>query len=137
VNTAPILIVDDDSDDRQLLREAWKELGFPNPLLFFNTGEEVLQYLSAEKIIPFLTLCDVNIPKMDGFELKAKLLEDTSMNYRSIPFVFWSSEVSKKQIQKAYDLGVNGFFVKGNTFEEIKNSLIDIVNYWQKSRVPE
>ena len=137
MNTAPILIVDDDDDDRQLLQDAWTELGFPNTLFFFNAGEEVLNYLSTEKTIPFLILCDVNIPKMDGFELKAKLLEDASMNYVSIPFVFWSAEVSKKQIQKAYDLGVNGFFVKGSSFEEIKQSLVDIVNYWQKSKVPE
>lgn len=100
------------------------------------TGEELLQYLTSEGIIPFLILCDVNIPKMEGFELKAKLLEDNSLNYKSIPFVFWSSKLSKKQIQKAYDLGVNGFFVKGNTFEEIQKSLLDIVNYWQKSKVP-
>ena len=137
VNTAPIIIVDDDEDDKHLLQDAWKELGYPNPLLFLKTGEEVLHYLTAEQIIPFLILCDVNIPKMDGFELKAKLLEDSSTKYKSIPFVFWSSNVSNKQIQKAYDLGVNGFFVKDNTFDEIKQSLIDIVNYWQKSKVPE
>jgi CheY-like chemotaxis protein len=137
VNTAPILIVDADSDDRQVLQDAWKDLGFPNSLLFFATGDEVLHYLASEKVVPFLILCDVNIPKMDGFELKARILENTSMNYKSIPFVFWSSEVSNRQIQKAYDLGVNGFFVKGNTFEEIKQSLTDIVNYWQKSKVPE
>jgi hypothetical protein len=46
-------------------------------------------------------------------------------------------EVSNKKIQKAYSLGVNGFFVKGKSFEEIKQSLTDIVNYWQKSKVPE
>lgn len=137
MNTAPILIVDDDEDDRQLLQDAWTELGFPNALLFFNTGEEVMHYLYTERTTPFLILCDVNIPKMDGFELKAKLLEDSAMNYVTIPFIFWSSEVSKKQIQKAYDLGVNGFFVKGSTFEEIKQSLNDIVNYWQNSKIPE
>lgn len=136
MNTAPIVILDDDEDDRQLLQDAWRDLGYPNPLLFLNTGEELLRYLSSGGVIPFLILCDVNIPKMDGFELKAKLLEDSSTNYKSIPFVFWSSEVSNKQIQKAYDLGVNGFFVKGNTFDEIKESLVDIVNYWQKSKVP-
>lgn len=137
MKTTPILIVDDDNDDRQLLQEAWQELGYPNALHFFNNADEVLDYLYKEQVVPFLILCDVNIPKMDGFAFKEKLVEDTEMNYRSIPFVFWSSEVSNKQIQRAYDLGVNGFFVKGNTFDEIKQSLIDIVNYWQKSKVPE
>lgn len=137
MNTAPILIVDDDNDDRQLLVDAWRELGYPNTLLFFDSGEAVLHYLHVEKVVPFLILCDVNIPKMDGYDLKARLLKDTSMHYRTIPFVFWSSEVPKKQIRKAYDLGVNGFFVKGSTYEEMKQALADIVNYWQRSKVPE
>jgi CheY-like chemotaxis protein len=133
---APLLIVDDDSDDREFLQDAWKDLDFPNALVFFNNGEEVLRYLRYEKVSPFLILCDVNLPRMDGFELKKKILEDTEMNYKSIPFVFWSSQASKAQIQKAYDLGGNGFFVKANTFEETKQSLINIVGYWRKSKTP-
>jgi PleD family two-component response regulator len=73
---------------------------------------------------------------MDGFELKAKLLEDAEMNYKSVPFVFWSSLASTAQIQKSYELGGNGFFIKENTFEQIKQSLIHIVEYWKKSKVP-
>jgi CheY-like chemotaxis protein len=137
MNNGPILIVDDDPDDWEFLQEAWNELDFLNPLLFFQNGEDVLQYLKSDKQKPFLILCDVNIPKMDGFELKNELLKDRSTNYRSIPFVFWSTEVSKSQIQKAYDLGVNGFFVKENNFNGIKQSLIDIVKYWFNSKTPE
>jgi CheY-like chemotaxis protein len=74
---------------------------------------------------------------MDGFKLKEKLREDPSSNYKSTPFVFWSSAVSKSQIQKAYDLGVNGFFLKESSLHEIKNSLVYIVKYWLKSKVPE
>jgi len=137
MNTAPILIVDDDADDRDFLQHAWKELNYSNPLIFLNTGEELLNYLDTEKTPPFLILCDVNIPKMDGFKLKEKILEDPKMHYKSVPFIYWSSLASKAQIQKAYDLGGNGFFIKECTFEKIKQSLIDIVNYWQKSIVPE
>ncbi len=136
MNTAPIIIVDDDTDDRELLQDAWGELDYKNPLIFFNKGEDLLHYLKTEKTIPFLILCDVNIRKMDGFQLKEKLMEDTSLNYKSIPFVFWSSAASNAQIQKAYDLSVNGFFLKENNFEEIKQSLIDIVKYWLKSKAP-
>ena len=133
----PVVIVNDDEDDRAILEEAWKDLGFPNQLIFFTKGEDVLQHLRSESSPPFLVLCDVNIPRMDGFELKEKILNDSSINYKSIPFVYWSDEVSKSQIEKAYDLGGNGFFVKGNTFERIKKSLSSIVEYWSKSIVPE
>jgi CheY-like chemotaxis protein len=137
MNEGPILIVDDDGDDREFLKEAWNELDFPNRLLFFDGGQQILDYLNSEKVAPFLIICDVNIPKMDGFELKRRILENSSMNYKSIPFVFWSSQVSKTQIERAYDLGVNGFFVKDNNFNDLKQSLIDIVKYWRKSKTPE
>ena len=137
MTTGPILIVNNDEDDRELLKEAWRELGFPNTLLFFSNGRDVLEYLDSDKTTPFIILCDVNMPGMDGFELKEKILEDADMEYKSVPFVFWSDEVSKAQIQKAYDLGGNGFFLKGNSFDEIKESLSDIVHYWSKSKMPE
>lgn len=133
----PVLIVDDDEDDWDILKDAWNELDYDNPLIFFNTGKEVLQYLKSDEKTPFLILCDVNIPKMDGFELKKKILADSGSNYKSIPFVFWSSAVSKAQIEKAYDLGVNGFFIKEDRFDALKQSLKDIANYWKKSVVPE
>lgn len=136
MNQGPILIIDDDADDRELLVDALKELKVSNEVLFFNNGDGVLTYLKSETISPFLILCDVNLPKMDGFELKEKILENTKANYKSIPFVYWSSEPSKAQIQKAFDLGGNGFFVKGNKFKDIKQSLLDIVNYWLTSKVP-
>lgn len=137
MNTEPILIIDDDSDDRGFIQDAWKELNYQNQLIFFKNGEDVLKFLDAEKITPFLIISDVNLPKMDGFELKEKLLKHPSTRYSSIPFVFWSSAISNAQVKKAYDLGVNGIFVKENNFNGIKQALTDIVNYWEKSKVPE
>lgn len=136
MNDAPILIIDDDDDDKDFLQEAWEELNFKNPLIFFATAEDALEYLQTKKIVPFLILADVVLPKMDGFQLKEELLKDTDLNYASIPFVFWSTTASEAQIKKSYDLGGNGFFIKGSNFEEIKTSLIDIVNYWTKSKTP-
>jgi CheY-like chemotaxis protein len=136
MNTAPVLIVSDDQDDKDLILEAWKELNYPNVLLFLKSGEEVIGYLEKEQPAPFLILCDVNLPRMDSFELKERILSNTRSNYKSIPFVFWSALASKAQIQKSYDLGGNGFFIKDQTFEGLKKSLVDIVEYWRKSLVP-
>ena len=137
MNTAPILIVDDDLEDQEIIQEAWKELNYTNELIFFTDPQEVLNFLKQEKIIPFLIVSDVNLHKMDGFEFKKKLLEDSSLNYKSIPFVFFSNSVTKKQIEKSYDLGSHGFFIKGRNMTEIKETFISIIEYWQKSKVPE
>ena len=136
MNTEPILIVDGDKDEWEFLQDAWEGLEYPNQLIFFSDAEEVLSYLKKEKIIPFLIICDVNLHKMNGFELKKKLVEDNLVNYKSIPFVFFSNTATKAQIEKSYDLGSNGFFIKGKNIEEIKNTLVDIVNYWERSKTP-
>ena len=137
MNNGPILIVDDDSDDWEFISEAWKELNYQNQLLFFKDGEDVLQFLEHEKVVPFLILSEINLPRMDGFELKNELLKQSSTRYTSIPFVFWSTTISNTQKQKAYDLGVNGIFLKENSIDSLKQSLTDIINYWGKSKVPE
>ena len=137
MNQGPVLIVSDDTDDRELLLDAWNDLGFENSLIFFSKGEDVLDYLKSDKPVPFLILCDVNLKLMNSFKLKEKILEDSIINYKSIPFIFWSTEASKAQIQKAYDLGGNGFFLKDNTYKGLQDSLSDIVGYWSKSIVPQ
>lgn len=137
MNTAPILIVDGDKDEWEFLQDAWEELEYTNQLIFFSDAEEVTNYLKKEKTIPFLIICDVNLHKMNGFELKKNLLEDNLINYKSIPFVFFSNTATKAQIEKSFDLGSSGFFIKGKNMQEIKNTLIDIVNYWKRSKTPE
>ena len=137
MNTAPVLIVDDDLDNQEFFKEVWEELKFANTLKFFSNGEEVLNYLKQEKTVPFLIICNLYLKKMSGFELKKKLLEDTSINYKTIPFVFFSNSASNTQIEKSYDLGSNGFFIKGQNMKEIRNTLEDIMKYWQRSKTPE
>lgn len=137
MNKEPIIIIDDDDDDIDFIQEAWDGLNFPNSLIFFKYGEDVLKYLESEKSVPFLIISDINLPKMSGFDLKEKLLKSDIARYKSIPLIFWSTELSNGQKQRAYDLGVNGIFLKENSIESLKQSLTDIINYWEKSRVPD
>jgi CheY-like chemotaxis protein len=137
MNKGPVYIVDDDEDDKEFVKEVWKELGYTNELLFFSNGEAVLRHIKTNQVVPFLILCDVNLPRMNGFELKDRLLETTSLYHKSIPFVFFSTQASEEQVKKAYDLRVNGFFIKQDSIEELKASLATIVEYWQKSQVPQ
>ena len=68
--TGPIIIIDDDLDDQDLLRELFAELKLDNEVRFFPEGESALDYLSNPAIRPFLIISDVKMPRMDGFELR-------------------------------------------------------------------
>lgn len=134
---APVFIIDDDTEELDIVQEIWESLPFTNALETFDNPEKLIARLSEERINPFIIICDVNLPKMDGFELREKLASENQSRYKSIPFAFWSTSASNEQIKKAYDSGGHGFFMKGSTFEEIKDSLNAIMIYWKRSKVPE
>jgi len=136
MNDSPVFIVDGDIEDKELLEDAWKELGFTNKLYFFNNAEDVIHEMETGKVTPFLIISEMNLPRISGLELKKYLLEHKSTNFKSIPFVFLADSPSKAQIAQAYHLCTNGVFKKSDSFNKLKQQLIDIVKYWRESIVP-
>lgn len=132
----PIIIIEDDADDRELLSEIFKELQVPNVLRFFNSCMNALDYLLATIEKPFLILCDINLPVMTGLELCKKITENESLKIKSIPFVFLTTTSDQKVIIEAYQMFVQGFFVKPGSIKELKDMIRMIVDYWQVCRNP-
>lgn len=131
-----IWIVDDDSDDRELVRDIFEEAKIPNELAFFSGAAQLLARLEAETYAPFIIICDVNLPGIDGFQLREMLLERSNKKFHSVPFVFWSTYASEAQIDKAYKLRAHGFFIKELDYKEWKEPLLEIIRYWSKSKMP-
>jgi CheY-like chemotaxis protein len=136
MNENPIYIVDDDQDDEEIIRDAINDLGLKNELQFFHTGEELMNQLRTRKIVPFIIISDINLPKMDGFELREKILADPSITDKTIPFIFWSTTASETQIKKAYDLSAHGFFLKGRSYKDLMEGINEIIRYWSRSLSP-
>jgi CheY-like chemotaxis protein len=135
-NQDAVWIVDDDGEDHELVEEIFKELKFKNPLKFFNRAKPMLSALEKEEIAPFIIISDVNLPGMDGFQLREKLLATPDNKFHSVPFIFWSTAASEKQIRKSYELRAHGFFIKESRFEDWKTTFIHIIEYWRRSRMP-
>jgi len=136
MNDAPVFIVDSDIEDKELLEDAWKELGLPNKLFFFKNAEEVIRQLESDAEVPFLIISEIDLPKISGLDLKRYLLKNNHTNFKSIPFVFLTDTPSQSQIEQAYHLCTNGVFKKSDSFAKLKDQLVDIVKYWRESLVP-
>jgi CheY-like chemotaxis protein len=132
----PILIVDDDTDELEMINEAWTHLKIARPIYFFNSGNALIEYLLSTSETPFFILCDVNLPSETGFDIKKRITESTELKYKSVPFIFWSTAASEKQVQYAYDLPAQGFFFKPGNFTELCDTFNTILDYWQKSQHP-
>jgi CheY-like chemotaxis protein len=132
----PIVIIDDDPDDLALLSEVCKMLKMTNRILVFDDAETFLDYLQKEKDHPFIILCDINMPKMNGLELREIICNNKTLNARAIPFVFLTTAAIQSQVDAAYRMTVQGYFEKGTNFERLKNKLKLIFEYWKECKHP-
>lgn len=108
-----ILYVDDDEDDRELLRDAVQKANPDVEMALAENGLEALDFLSALKQkgerLPCLIVLDINMPFLDGKETFERLKKDAVL--QAVPVIVFSS--SEKPADKILfnDLGIE-FFTK-------------------------
>ena len=84
----PILLIDDDKDEAEILQNALDELQIGNELIGFVNGDSALTYLKSTEAAPLFILSDINMPGMDGTELRRLINQDQNPREKSIPFIF-------------------------------------------------
>jgi CheY-like chemotaxis protein len=132
----PVIIIEDDADDRWLLTEIFQKLNYQNKILFFFDGQEALDYLEKSDQPPFLILSDINMPKLNGFALREKLRTDSRLSNKCIPYLFFSTAADQKTVIDAYSQSVQGFFVKRNSMAELESTISAIMEYWRRCAAP-
>lgn len=136
MKSGPILLIEDDVDDQEFIIDALRVLGVKNPVEIFDNGQKAYNFLLTTEVQPFLILSDVNLPIMNGLQLKAEIQQNEFLRDKSIPFVFLSTSADTKAVYEAFQLNVQGFFVKENTYDGIQKQLKQIVDYWKNCRHP-
>jgi chemotaxis family two-component system response regulator Rcp1 len=130
-----VLLVEDSPGDIRLTREAFNDV---NPAVHLNVvgdGVEAMAFLKhqgeyADAPRPDLILLDLNLPKMDGREVLAKIKSDT--NLRTIPTVILSTSEAEADIEKSYQLQVNCYLSKPVLFEAFDCLVKNINSFWLK-----
>lgn len=135
--TGPILIIEDDKEDKEILEEVLLDLNVKNPIIWLENTEEAYKYLCAATESMFIIFCDINMPGKNGLELKLKIDEHEELRKKSIPFIFYSTSANQKDVNDAYaKMTVQGFFQKGNDYNEMKKVIQLILDYWTLCKQP-
>jgi len=132
----PVIVIEDDRDDQEVLKEVFERLGYENEIRFFGDGQSALNYLNSTEELPFLILSDINLPKLDGFALRNKIKMDERLQLKCIPYLFFTTASSQQAVIDAYSMSVQGFFVKQNTMKELENTISVIMQYWKLCSSP-
>jgi CheY-like chemotaxis protein len=120
-----IVIVDDDTDDREIIRDAFMSNHKDHrEYVFMENGEKLMDYIEeADKdSMPALIMLDLNMPGKDGREVLKEI--KSSERFKHIPTIVFTTSGSQKDKQTAYELGANCFITKPDTF----NKLVELTN---------
>ena len=131
-----ILLIEDDVDDQEIIIDTLQTLGVQNEIKTFDNGQKALDFLKIMEKQPFIIISDVNLPVMNGLQLKTEIQNNDFLRSKSIPFIFLTTSGDKKAVEEAYQLQAQGFFVKEITYEGINKQLRGIIDYWKNCKHP-
>jgi CheY-like chemotaxis protein len=118
-----ILVADDTADEIFFLSRALEKSGLNCSLVAVKDGEEAVTYLSKEQP-PNLLLLDLNMPKMDGFEVLQWIKDKPKL--RELPVVVFSSSDREEDRSRALELGAQDYIVKTARQDELKRMFMDL-----------
>lgn len=113
-----ILVVDDMSSMRRIIKNTLKQLGYPNT----EEAEDGEKALEAVRKEPFdLVVSDWNMPKMNGLDLLKAIRQDPKLS--ALPVLMVTTEAEMDHILEAIRSGVNSYILKPFTPETMKEKI--------------
>jgi len=131
-----VLVAEDNPNDVLLLKYSVARAGIESRITFVRDGEEVLSYLKGEgefadrKAHPYpeLLLLDLKMPRLDGFDVLAWIRQQPT--FKRLLIIVLTSSTQEKDINRAYDLGVNSYLVKPSDFQMLSLMIEKLQKYW-------
>jgi two-component system response regulator len=131
-----ILLVEDNPDDVELTRIAFREAKIANSLVVVNDGAEALDYLFARGAhagrnsaeLPSIVLLDLNLPKVDGREVLQAIRSNEAT--KTLPVVVLTTSAEPFDVETSYALGVNSYIQKPVDFEQFVWAVKQVGLYW-------
>ena len=109
-----VYLVDDDTDDLELVQEAFHRNGFKGQVACAKNGEVFMSMLDRSKV-PELIVLDLNMPLKNGFEVLAELKR--SRTFSVVPVAILTASNNKQDEKRCEALGCNLFLKKPSTIE--------------------
>jgi DNA-binding response OmpR family regulator len=120
-----ILIVDDDSEDRELFREAIAEIDPAIQCYSAQDGRDALFHMNRGMALPDYIFLDINMPIMNGRECLIEIKKHAAL--QQIPVIMYSTTSDTKEIKGFYSLGAHDFLIKPHNFKKLVEALSSII----------
>ena len=122
-NILSIILADDDQDDHEFFKEALMEIAPSSKLTIVKNGDELLSLL--RHYIPDFIFLDLDMPCKNGLECLTEIRSNPKI--KNIPIVIFSSTTRPANIDTAYELGADLFFIKPSAYKDLTSSISAIL----------
>jgi chemotaxis family two-component system response regulator Rcp1 len=139
--TKEVLLIEDSPGDVRLTLEAFRDVGMAIHLHVANDGVDAMAFLRhegahADAPRPDFILLDLNLPKMDGREVLARIKSDESL--KTIPTVVLTTSDAAADIANSYQLQANCYLTKPVQLDEFEALVRNISDFWlRKVKLPQ
>jgi two-component system, chemotaxis family, response regulator Rcp1 len=128
-----VLLVEDNPGEARLTFETFRDANKAVRLHVVSDGVEAMSFLKregphAEAPRPVLILLDLNLPKMDGREVLARVKGDATL--KTIPIAILTTSDAESDIRRSYELQANCYLTKPVRLEEFENLVRSVNDFW-------
>jgi two-component system response regulator len=129
-----ILVVEDNPDDFEAVKRAFRKAGLSQPPTHAESGEAAVEYLRGkEKGHPNLVLLDLNMPGIGGRRALEIIKQDEKL--RHIPIVVLTTSSYEADVSACYALGANTYIQKPVDYDVLCAAIKKIKEYWLETAV--
>lgn len=121
-----ILLIEDDMDDIDLLKDAFEDNKVPYHMEVIMDGDKVSGYLESVETLPEIIVMDLNLPKIDGKEILLEL--KSSFYLTNIPIIILTTSSSREDIDYCNNMGIRKFITKPASMDGWNSTIHSIIN---------
>jgi len=120
-----IILTEDDLGHATLIKRNLKRAGLLNDIIHFTDGQQVLDFLEAEKkkktLLPALLLLDIKMPKVDGIEVLKTVKGDPSL--KKMPVIMITTTDDQREIERCHELGCSNYIKKPIDYDKFVDAI--------------
>jgi CheY-like chemotaxis protein len=135
-----VLVVEDDPDEAQAIRQSFEQLGYTEPVRVLNRGRDAIDYLDGigqyglrkKHPLPDFVLIDLDVADTNAFEILEWLRNKAELG--GIRTVVMTTGENVASMNRAYQLGAVSFLTKPLNFSEFRDTIQSLYTHWTAAR---
>jgi CheY-like chemotaxis protein len=137
-----ILVAEDDAGHARLIEKNLTRAGLRNPIVRFDNGQAVLDFLFRRGSgpqrtgdVPYLLLLDIRMPQVDGIEVLRQIKADAEL--RKIPVIILTTMDDPREVVRCHAIGCASYIVKPVDYNKFADAIKGLGLYISLVQVPE